>query len=97
MDTKQHGITVAVNANRSQMHRVPARLALLPQLLSRSAEKGRSMRSQRRIPRLAIHVRDHQHLGCLLVLYDGGDQPILAEAGLWSVAHMRTTTPWSRR
>ena len=46
----------------------------------RPAEEGGAPRAQRRVPCVAIHVRDHQHLRGCRVLHHRGDQPVVAEA-----------------
>src|SRR4029077_10160716 len=53
MNAQQHRIAVAVDANRSHVHRVPAGLALLPQASSRPAEERGAPGAKRRLPCVA--------------------------------------------
>jgi hypothetical protein len=93
MHAQQHSITIAVNANRSHMQRVPAALAFLPQALPRSAEKRCATRPKGCIPCVAIHVRNHEHLGRRVVLHHSGDQTVGTELRLPWITHKRTSTP----
>ena len=97
MHSKQHGIRIAIEPDLADLHRVPAGLALFPQALPGAAEEGGAAGATRRLPGLAVHVRNHEHLAGPGVLHNGGDESIVPEARRRLVAHTRTSTPRSRR
>ena len=70
----QQGVVVAIHADVHQLQEVAAGLALHPQLLPGTAEKGDFARFQRLLVGLAVHVTKHQHLGRAGILNNGRHQ-----------------------
>src|SRR3981081_351102 len=96
MDLDEKRVGVAVRNELDEMKDVSARLAFLPELVARAAVEVDLARPQRRVERLAVHVREHEHRACGGVLHDRGDQPALVEADLLRHAAStlgRTLTP----
>ncbi len=72
----QHGVVVAIHAHFADAQRVPALLALAPQLSARAAEESdRARRARLRIS-LFVHEAQHQHFARFGILHDRGHQPV---------------------
>src|SRR5207247_610327 len=79
---RQQGVPVAVVAQPSQRLDVPARLALVPQLLPGAAPEVHLAGLARARERLGVHPRQREHLARAPVLHHARNQAPLVEVDL---------------
>ena len=87
LDLKEHAVLVAVKRNAFDFLHMPARFALLPKALSRTAPIVRIARFQRLLKGLFVHICLHEHVAALCVLRDGADEPALVEFDIHLILH----------
>src|SRR3954453_17448147 len=81
---REHGVVVAVEAQRLDGLRVAGRRALVPQLLARAAVEVQLAGAPRERERLGVHVREGQDLAGAPILDDARNEAALIEAQVWT-------------
>ena len=76
MHLDEQCIVVAIFLDGNDVQEVSTLLALSPKAIFRAAEESHLSTLHRLAIRLFVHKSQHQHLGCVDVLYDGGDKPV---------------------
>ena len=76
-DERQHGVRVAVVAQRAHGLGVARGLSLAPELVARAAPQVQLAGGLRPLQRLGVHVGEREHLAGARVLDHAGDEPAL--------------------
>ena len=74
MDLDQQRVIVAVSGNAYQVEIVATGLTLRPQRLTATAPEGHLTGGQRLVVGLTVHKAEHEHIACVSILNDGGQQ-----------------------
>ena len=76
LDPQKNAVPVAVEGRGDDLLHVPARLALLPEALSRAAVIVGIACFKRLLQRFLVHVRLHEHFARRMILRDRTDEPV---------------------
>src|SRR5207253_5761474 len=94
---QQHGVEVAVQAELEHLHEIARRGPLLPEP-PRSGVKPGPAGLPGPLPRLRVHVREHEHFAGRIVLDHRGHKALReVRDGRTRLAHCRTSTPLPAR
>ena len=99
LDEREHGVEVAVEAQRLHRLRVAGGRALVPQLVARAAVEMHLAGLARALQRLVVHVGQRQDLAGGPVLDDAGHEPASSKAisiGLRSLGACLIQVPGER-
>jgi hypothetical protein len=89
LDQREHGVAVAVDAQRAHGLRVAARRALVPELAARAAPEVQLAGLEGLRDRLLAGVRERQDLAGRPVLDDHGHEAAVVVADLRGIEHGR--------
>src|ERR1022692_4140045 len=87
LDLEQDDVVVAVEPQLVDLLHVAAFLALAPEAAARPAPVDRLAELRRAGERLAVHVREHEHVVRAHFLGDGGNEPVRVPFHVIEPAH----------